>query len=241
MNRRTTPVASPLPRTALGAALLVGLFLVTAAAEDEGPTVRIESPSAGWSVQRIVKIAGTARGEGIRRMVLVINGAEKEVPVDNGRFETQEVVSPGENTIRALVEDRKGRVASDSVTFYAKVPDRDLKITANWDTAGTDMDLHVVDPKGETCMYNHKETKIGGKLDIDVTDGFGPETFTQANAVPGTYKVFLHYYGPSGGPETVATVWIVLYEGTPKERKERREIVLMRQNEKPLVLAVEVE
>ncbi|MHC4778078.1 MAG: YfaP family protein, partial [Planctomycetota bacterium] len=152
-----------------------------------------------------------------------------------------EVVSPGQNTIRLVVEDSSGKIAQDSVTFYAKVPQRDMKITVNWDTDATDMDMHVTDPKGETCMYNHKVTKIGGRLDIDVTDGFGPETFTLANAVKGRYKIHLHYYGPSKGPVTVATVWIVLHEGTPRERREKRELVLKNQGEKPLVWEFEMD
>lgn len=213
----------------------------TGAGDEEGPEARIETPRGGWTSERILDFAGVARGAGVERAVLVINGAEKEVAVEGGRFHAKEVVSPGRNTIRLVVEDENGAVASDSLTFFADVPERDLKITVNWDTDATDMDLHVTDPTGEVCMYNHKVTEMGGNLDIDVTDGFGPETFTLANAKPGTYKVHVHYYGPEGGPVTIATVWIVLYEGTPRERREMRKVPLMAKDEKPLVWAFEVE
>jgi uncharacterized protein YfaP (DUF2135 family) len=223
-------------------AALAGLWLAgTAGGEDEGPSVKIESPRGGWSQERIVTISGSVRGEGIARIVVVINGADKDVPVSEGRFEVKEVFPPGRNTVKAIAEDASGRVARDSVTFTTKAPERDLKVTINWDTPATDMDMHVVDPGGEVCMYNHRETKIGGSLDVDVTTGWGPETFTLANAVPGVYKVFVHYYGPSGGPVTIVTVWIVMYEGTPKERREKRTVVLAEQNERPLAFEFTVE
>ncbi len=230
------------PGVLFAAVLWVALFPSPGGAGDEaGPQVSILSPRGGWTLERIVTITGEAQGAGVRRAVVVINGADKKVAVKEGRFAFKEVVSPGENTIRVLVQDAEGRTASDAVTFYAEVPERDLKITVNWDTDGTDMDLHVKDPEGEVCMYNHKKTKIGGKLDIDVTDGFGPETFTLAGAVPGTYEVYIHYYGPEEGAVTVAEVWIILWEGTPRERKEKREVVLMHQNDRPLVWKFEVE
>jgi uncharacterized protein YfaP (DUF2135 family) len=214
---------------------------VPAGGEDEGPSVRILSPRGGWSQERIVTISGTARGEGVARAVIVINGAEKEVLLADGRFEVTEVFPPGRNTVKALAEDAQGRVGRDCVTFYTKAPERDLKVSINWDTGGTDMDLHVVDPKGEVCMYNHRQTALGGSLDVDVTTGWGPETFTLANAVPGTYKVYVHYYGPGEGPVTVVTAWIVMYEGTPKERREKKTAILVQQNEKPLLFEFKVE
>ncbi|MHC4600125.1 MAG: YfaP family protein [Planctomycetota bacterium] len=226
---------------AAAAFLSLALIAPRPAGGEDGPVAKIEAPRGGWTTERILTFSGTAGGKGVARAVLVINGADKEVAVEDGRFEAKEVVSPGRNTVRLVVQDAEGRVARDSVTFYAKVPDRDLKITVNWDTDGTDMDMHVVDPKGETCMYNHNTTKIGGKLDIDVTDGFGPETFTLANAVKGKYKVYVHYYGPGNGPVTVATVWIILYEGTPREQREKRELVLKAKDEKPLAWEFEVE
>jgi len=50
----------------------------------------------------------------------------------------------------------------------------DIVLIINWNTNNTDVDLHVIDPTGEECYYRNRETKIGGKLTIDVTEGYGP-------------------------------------------------------------------
>ena len=51
------------------------------------------------------------------------------------------------------------------------------------------MDLWVIDPTGEKCFYANRSIKSGGNLDVDVTTGYGPETFSMAKALPGGYSV----------------------------------------------------
>lgn len=71
----------------------------------------------------------------------------------------------------------------------------DLRIVISWNTDNADMDLWVVDPHTEACGYSHKKTEIGGEISYDFTKGYGPEAFTLKKAIPGTYKVYLNYYG----------------------------------------------
>ncbi len=47
------------------------------------------------------------------------------------------------------------------------------------------MDLWVTGPDGEKVFYSNQRGKAGGTLDVDVTDGYGPETYTQARLQPG--------------------------------------------------------
>ncbi len=63
----------------------------------------------------------------------------------------------------------------------------------------------------------------------DGTTGYGPETYTQARALPGTYRVQAHYY--SGHPPTRLTVNVVQGEGTPDERRSTLRGVLLKKDD----------
>jgi uncharacterized protein YfaP (DUF2135 family) len=57
----------------------------------------------------------------------------------------------------------------------------------------------VTQPDGETSWYSHKITAIGGRLDGDNTQGFGPENYFLSSAegntvLPGVYTVRVHYF-----------------------------------------------
>lgn len=78
--------------------------------------------------------------------------------------------------------------------FRALVPIA-LRVVLSWDADNTDVDLWVTDPAGETAIYSHPRTRIGGHLSRDFTGGYGPEVFTLARAQPGTYVVEAHYFG----------------------------------------------
>jgi hypothetical protein len=80
----------------------------------------------------------------------------------------------------------------------------DIKITLAWNTSA-DIDLWVIDPNGEKIYYGNRTTSSKGELDLDDTDGLGPENvFWPTNEAPimGTYKVQVHYYGPEDGAAT---------------------------------------
>ena len=75
----------------------------------------------------------------------------------------------------------------------------DVQVTLTWDNEA-DLDLWVTDPAGERIGFSNPTSSSGGRLDVDDTDGFGPENiFWPTNqAPPGTYRVEVHYYdGPA--------------------------------------------
>lgn len=180
----------------------------------------VESPNGGFTTERIQKISGTVNGLSGDRITIVLNGIPQTVPVSGGRFAMNAVVAPGNN----LVEIKAGKT-SEKISFFAKVPPRDIKVVLIWDTQ-TDVDLWVIDPKGEKCYYSHPSTQSGGNLDVDVIDGFGPETFTMAKALPGNYSVQVQYYGSYDKPITRVNAYVVLYEGKSNEKRMRFQFVM---------------
>ncbi|MCA9669383.1 MAG: hypothetical protein KC503_27495 [Myxococcales bacterium] len=97
----------------------------------------------------------------------------------------------------------------------------DIKVYLTWDTNRTDVDLWVTNPTGETINYKHKRGALGGALYGDVTDGYGPESFTTQSAAKGTYVVAVNFYGTrrQAFREARGEVVVVLDEGRPSERR----------------------
>ena len=103
----------------------------------------------------------------------------------------------------------------------------DIRVVINWNMNHTDIDLHVKDPRGETCFYGHQATEIGGRISFDNTQGYGPEQFMLKKAIKGKYEVFVNYYGDSQvkaeGPSTIMAEIFTRYAG----KKEQRQVVTL--------------
>lgn len=94
-----------------------------------------------------------------------------------------------------------------------------VKVTLTWDTTG-DLDLHVIDPDSEEIYWAHTTSASGGILDVDDTDGYGPENiyWPSGGAPSGTYTWFVKYYSGSGSATwnvlTVINDTFTQYSGT---------------------------
>lgn len=93
-------------------------------------------------------------------------------------MEINNILSQNKNVDASKIDDR----------LKADLP-VDIRVVINWNKDNTDIDLWVTDPKGEDCSYDHKSTKIGGRLSNDFTQGFGPEQFLLKKAVKGNIKL----------------------------------------------------
>ena len=52
-----------------------------------------------------------------------------------------------------------------------------------------------------------------------------------AKALPGEFNVQVQYYSSSGAPLTRVRVDVVLYEGTPRERRKQYSFVMTREHQ----------
>jgi hypothetical protein len=79
------------------------------------------------------------------------------------------------------------------------------QFTLIWDTE-VDLDLHVLEPGGSHIYWESRRGRRGGELDVDDTDGFGPENIfwggglNKGNGPPGEYRWYVHFYGPANRP-----------------------------------------
>ena len=208
-------------RLAFGALTLALLFPVTL----PGASVVIETPRGGTTRNRLQLIKGRVNGFTGERATLVVNGIPQGLRLQNGAFEREVIVAPGTNIIEVVAG-----AARDRVSFFAEVPARDIKVVLTWDTP-TDVDLWIIDPKGEKCYYQNKSTSSGGNLDVDIVDGYGPETFTMARALPGEFSVQVQYFSSQAQPITRVRLYVVLYEGTPRESRQEFQFVMTRESQ----------
>lgn len=118
---------------------------------------------------------------------------------------------------RRAESERLGQAISDLEVKGGAV--NDIKVYLTWDTDRTDVDLWVINPIGEKIHYGKKRGKKGGALYDDVTDGYGPESFTAPRGAPGTYVIKVNYYSARRGAfkEARGEVVVILHEGTSSE------------------------
>ena len=101
--------------------------------------------------------------------------------------------------------------------------DVDIRITLEWNTDKTDMDLWVDEPSGERAIYDNPKTSLGGRLSNDMTRGYGPEEYLLHYAPVGTYAVLANVYAADVINRNGATsITVHLYRdwGRPTEKVE---------------------
>jgi uncharacterized protein YfaP (DUF2135 family) len=163
----------------------------------------------------------TSSEENLKPATMVANGVAMPLSVDeSGHYERPYAFGAGSNSLEV-------RGAHGGVTrrqFYeanaGKVPAK-LRIVMSWDTNHTDVDLHVVTPNREHAWYGNRTIPSGGSIDMDATDGYGPEIFATPNLMHGTYLVYANYFGgQSDKVITTVTVTIISHENTPSEKQQ---------------------
>lgn len=168
---------------------------------------------------------------------LVVNGVAMPQRIEaDGRFSRPYAFGAGSNS----VEVRSARGDTKRMQFYdsyAGKPRPRLRVVLSWDTDGTDLDLHVISPDGQHAWYGNRVAQNGGALDVDVTTGYGPEIYSNPAPVPGTYLVYVDYYGSGNDNSiiTTASIGIIMDENTPSERQQTFVVPMRKAGELTLV------
>lgn len=181
------------------------------------------------------RIAGAVKG---KPATLVVNGVAMPMEVgENGAYGRPYGFGSGSNSVEVRSPDGRSRARTQFVDSYQGKTQARLRVVLSWDSAGTDLDLHVVTPDGGHAWYGNRVLKDGGALDVDVTTGYGPEIFSSAAPVKGNYHVYVNYYGSGENTAvlTVARLSIITNEGTPRERMQSFQVPMRAAGELTLV------
>jgi uncharacterized protein YfaP (DUF2135 family) len=152
---------------------------------------------------------------------LIVNGIPMPLRVENGEFSRPYSFGSGSNNVEIRSPDGENVSRVQFYEAYVEKGQPKLRILLSWDSDGSDLDLHVLTPDGAHCYYGNRVLENGGALDVDVTTGYGPEIFATPAPAPGTYLVYVNYYGAGNEEDlTVAEVSIITHENTPDEKKQ---------------------
>lgn len=184
------------------------------------PTFEIEQPDNNEQFDNnVIRVSGSVHLEDNNgnvtsfdgeNAILNLNGVDSEIAISYGRFSENISIISGANTIRMRATSADGNTGvSDEVTVYGSFQENDIEVTLSWNTPTSDLDLHIWNPDGEHCYYGNMEI-TDGSLDIDDTEGFGPETFT-ADALEGTYVVKVNCYSLDSDDYSDATLQVRLF------------------------------
>ena len=192
--------------------------------EDGSPIVRTE-----WTLVQRPPDSGAALSQGMQ-------GARNDLFLD----------LTGEYRVEMHVWNERGqRSCEPAVLDIEATPDEDIHIQLVWDTPndnnqfdsfGSDIDLHLLRQGGVwnmaplDCFWQNLEPDWGKafdgsdnpSLDIDDTDGWGPENINLNNPESDRrYHVGVHYFSDQGFGTSFATVR--LYLGGRLEKEYRRQ------------------
>lgn len=185
------------------------------------PAVSVNlQPGQSASAEIRGKIAGAAKG---RPGTLIVNGVAIPVALDeNGGYSRPYSFGRGSNGVEVRAPGAGSGARAQFFDAYAGKTESRLRIVLSWDSAATDLDLHVVTPDGGHAWYGARVLPNGGALDVDVTDGYGPEIFSSPTPPRGLYHVYVNYYGAGAerGALTTARLAIVTHENAPDEKQQ---------------------
>ena len=169
--------------------------------EEPVPVVEIDEALSDLSIaDAFVEIKATATLGGIPlgggRAVISVNGNDSIQNVEaDGSIAGFVILSPGLNQIEVRVNGPDGTTGVSAPVAITRTGSRRRVLTApsnerlladetqvvirlSWNTDATDIDLHVFDPLGNHASYVDQLGIPGANIDVDDTDGFGPEIFT---------------------------------------------------------------
>ena len=105
-----------------------------------------------------------------------------------------------------------------------------LRFVLTWETDANDVDFHLYDAQGHHASFENPRLPGGGELYADVTNGYGPESFTIPLPAAGgvrDYRVQAHYYsrGPMGFG--MGKLQVIEFDGKHQARFEERPYLVM--------------
>lgn len=180
------------------------------------PSVSVTFPSDGFSFpSRIVAVTGEVDDTSVGTVEISVNGRTQtaNVSTSTGSFSEEVVLTSGGNTIKVSATNSYG-TRSSQVTGTCTAPPTELWVQLTWSEDHADADLYVTEPNGETAWYGDKTNSSGGFLDLDDTDGYGPEHYyissEEGHSVDsGNYTIRVHYYASHGHSGSVRAKVVV--------------------------------
>ncbi len=223
------------------------------------PTITLTAPTGGWTVDRMVLVAGTISDPTVNPVTVSINGDRYLLKTVNGAFQRKFPMGSGKNAIVVQGVNMGGSARAER-TLYAQVPPVPIFLVLTSDTDGVYTDLHVYEPPPDAAdpetagrdasahvFWARTSSPSGGHFylneqggDFD-SPGYGPYLYTHAAPPLGFYRVDTNYWPSGDKAHTVATLNLVLFGGTPNEIRRHVKLPLVKPGETQTLAWLRVE
>lgn len=226
---------------------------------DVAPKIELTSPSGGWTVDRMVTIAGTVNDATINPITVSINGDRYLLKTVNGSFHRKFPVTSGKNAILVQGSNKRGMAKAER-TVFAQVSPVAVFLVLTSDTDGVYTDLHVYEPPADAAdaktagkdgnvhvYWADTKSPSGGQFylneqggDFD-SPGFGPYLYTHTAPPLGFYRVDVNYWPSGDKAHTVANLNLVLFGGTANEIRKSVKFPLVKPGETQTLAWVKID
>jgi uncharacterized protein YfaP (DUF2135 family) len=199
--------------------------------------IQLTDPKGGWTVDRMVRIAGTINDSTASPVTVNINGDRYLLRAEGGSFSRKFPVTSGRNSIIVSGTNKAGMRQAER-TVYSQVPSVPMTAVLTSDTDGVYTDLHIYEPKddlkspfvdskdGHTHVYwASTSSPTGGEFYLNEQGasydqpGYGPYLYVHNSPPIGVYRIDTNYWPSGDKAHTVAYLNLVLFGGTPAEKK----------------------
>ncbi|MEK6626052.1 MAG: histidine kinase [Bdellovibrionota bacterium] len=217
----------------------------------------LQSPKGGWTLDRMIEIAGTISDPTVNPVTVIINGDRYLLRTTNGQFKRNFPATSGKNSIIVQGTNQAGTFKAER-TVYAKVPTLAMMLILTSDTDGVYTDLHVYEPNPEAKSPYQEESKIhiywaetnsksggifylneqGGEYD---QPGYGPYLYTHSSPPLGIFRIDTNYWPSGDKGHTVGNLNIVMFGGTPNEIRRTIKCPLAKQGETVTLAWIKIE
>lgn len=259
--------------------LLIGVLLVSAGSFAANSEILLKGPNGGWRngalmeereaqvvaaypkppvdrggqrnrtlIEGVLKRAGTSRKPGR----FIVNGIDMPLYTDQqGHFVKPWAFAPGSSSVEIVSADGERKRVQFYENHVGKTRSK-LRVVLGWDDAKAEVDMHVITPDGQHAFWANPLLRTGGGLDVDSVDGGGPEIFSTATPLPGTYLIYVNYWGNFNAagynfdpgahekPIITARFTIVQNENTTDERMETVIVPLRRVGDLTFIRALRI-
>lgn len=218
--------------------------------------ITLSAPKGGWTVDRMVEVAGEVSDSTVDPLTVTINGDRYLLRTFNGKFKRKFPITAGKNAI-VVSATNKGGTATEGRTVFAKISPVALMAILTSDTDGVYTDLHIYEPDPTATAKDDKpnqhiywastRSKSGGQFylneqggDFD-QPGFGPYLYTHSAPPIGIYRIDANYWPSGDKAHTLGTLNLVLFGGTPSELRRNVQQPLVAPGETVTLAWVKIE
>jgi uncharacterized protein len=193
---------------------------------DSLPVVTLSAPAGGWTAALQIRVAGHCSDPTADPIEVNLNGTRYFVRPHSGDFARRFPAAPGPNSVIVECRNRAG-VGRASITVDAVINPIPLKLVLTSDTDAAYTDLHIYEPDGTHVYWADTRSSSGGIFFLNEEEssfdapGYGPYLYVHPAPPPGVFRVDTNYWPGGAQQHTLASLDVILNEGTTDEIRHR--------------------